>query len=61
VKYSKERTWARVEGELIVVGISDFAQDRLGEIIFIELPETGDRFEQDEEFGSIESVCLNPF
>lgn len=56
VKYSKEHTWAKVEGEMISVGISDFAQDRLGEIIFIELPEAGDTFEQDEVFGSIESV-----
>ncbi len=56
VKYSKEHTWAKEEDQSIIVGISDYAQDRLGEIIFVELPEIGDSFEQDEEFGSIESV-----
>ena len=56
VKYSKEHTWARVEGEAVIVGISDYAQDQLGEIVFVELPEIGTTFAADEEFGVVESV-----
>jgi len=56
VKYSKEHTWARVEGALVKVGISDHAQDQLGEIIFIELPQEGASFDQDQIFGFVESV-----
>lgn len=56
VLYSKEHTWARVEGNLYVVGISDYAQDQLGEIIFIELPRQGDQFQQGGVFGFVESV-----
>jgi len=56
VKYSREHTWARLEGETVVVGISDFAQDQLGEIVFIELPQIGATYAADEEFGVVESV-----
>ena len=56
VKYSKEHTWARLDGDLIVVGISDYAQDQLGEIVFVELPEIGVVYTRDEEFGVVESV-----
>ena len=56
VKYSKEHTWARLDGDLIFIGISDYAQDQLGEIIFIDLPELGAAFAIDEEFGVVESV-----
>ncbi|NNF46197.1 MAG: glycine cleavage system protein GcvH [Desulfofustis sp.] len=56
VKYSKEHTWARPDGDLVVVGISDYAQDQLGEIVFVELPEIGAAFAIDEEFGVVESV-----
>ena len=56
VKYSKEHTWAKVEGDTVVVGISDYAQDQLGEIIFVELPQPGDHFGADEAFGVVESV-----
>jgi glycine cleavage system H protein len=55
-RYSKEHTWARPEGDLLVVGISDFAQDQLGEIIFVDLPQPGDAFGRDEEFGVVESA-----
>ena len=41
VRYSKEHTWARVDGHTVTIGISDFAQDELGEIVFIEFPEVG--------------------
>lgn len=56
VAYFKEHTWVRVDGDLAVVGISDYAQARLGEIIFIDLPQPGDRFDQDEAFGVVESA-----
>ncbi len=56
VKYSKEHTWVRVEGDLVKLGISDYAQDQLGEIIFIELPHEGENFDQDQMFGFVESV-----
>ncbi|WP_321492698.1 glycine cleavage system protein GcvH [uncultured Desulfobacter sp.] len=56
VKYTNDHEWAKVEGDLVSVGISDYAQDQLGEIVFVELPEVGDTFGQGDEFGSVESV-----
>ncbi|MDJ0622101.1 MAG: glycine cleavage system protein GcvH [Desulfocapsaceae bacterium] len=54
--YTKDHEWARLEGEVVVVGISDYAQDQLGDIVFVELPEVGDSFEAGDEFGTLESV-----
>lgn len=54
--YSKEHEWVRVEENIAVIGISDFAQDSLGDIVFVELPEVDDEFGQDEIFGVVESV-----
>jgi glycine cleavage system H protein len=56
VRYAKSHEWARPEGDKIKVGISDYAQDQLGDIVFVELPEVGDTFGQGEEFGTVESV-----
>ena len=56
VRYTKDHEWARPKGETFQVGISDFAQDQLGDIVFVELPEVGDRFERGDEFGTVESV-----
>jgi len=56
VKYTDDHEWAKVEGDLVNVGISDYAQDQLGEIVFVEMPEIGDSFGQGDEFGSLESV-----
>ncbi|PIE63343.1 MAG: glycine cleavage system protein H [Desulfobacter postgatei] len=56
LKYTDDHEWAKVEGDLVSVGISDYAQDQLGEIVFVEVPEIGDTFEQADEFGSVESV-----
>lgn len=56
LKYSKEHEWVRVEGNIAYVGISDFAQSELGDIVFVELPEVGDEVQADESFGSVESV-----
>jgi glycine cleavage system H protein len=56
VRYSDDHEWARQEGDLIKMGISDYAQDQLGDIIFVELPEIGKKFEKGEECGTVESV-----
>jgi len=55
-KYSKEHEWVKVEGDVVRIGITDFAQDELGDIVFVELPEVGDEIDADEPFGSVESV-----
>ncbi len=56
VRYAKSHEWARTDGDKIKIGISDYAQDQLGDIVFVELPEVGDSFGQGEEFGTVESV-----
>ena len=55
LKYSKEHLWIRVEGGKAVVGITDYAQEQLGTISAVELPEVGEELEQDDSFGSIEA------
>lgn len=54
--YSEEHVWVKKEGEQVIIGITDFAQAELGDIVFVELPEIGDELEVDEPFGSVESV-----
>ncbi len=54
--YSKEHEWIRREGSDVRIGITDFAQSELGDIVFVELPEVGDTIEINEPFGSVESV-----
>ena len=54
--YTNDHEWVSEEGDIIKVGISDYAQDQLGDIVFVELPEVGDMFEQGDEFGTLESV-----
>jgi len=56
VKYTKDHEWAKKKGDLITIGIDDYAQDQLGEIVFVELPGIGDSFSKGDEFGSVESV-----
>lgn len=56
LKYSEEHEWAKVEGSRITIGITDFAQSELGDIVFVELPKVGDSVEFGEPFGSVESV-----
>ncbi|SFJ41639.1 glycine cleavage system H protein [Halobacillus dabanensis] len=56
LRYSEEHEWVKNEGEKVRVGITDFAQSELGDIVFVELPEVGDEIEADEPFGSVESV-----
>ena len=55
-KYSKDHEWIRIEDDICVVGITDYAQDELGEVVFVELPEAGQTFDAHDEIGSIESV-----
>jgi glycine cleavage system H protein len=54
--YSKDHEWVRVEGNIAVVGITDYAQDSLGDVVYVELPKVGDDFAANESFGSVESV-----
>lgn len=56
LKYSKEHEWVRVDGNLAYIGITDFAQDELGDIVFVELPDTGRTLAANETFGTVESV-----
>ena len=56
VKYTKEHEWIRVDGDEIIVCITDYAQNALTDIVYIELPESGDSFGTDEEFSVVESV-----
>lgn len=54
--YSKTHEWVRVEDEIAVIGITDFAQEQLGDITYVELPAVGDVLEAGQEMGSVESV-----
>ncbi|MCP4346176.1 MAG: glycine cleavage system protein GcvH [Desulfobacterales bacterium] len=56
VRYTDDHEWTKSEGSNIRIGISDYAQDQLGDIVFVELPEVGQTIEKGEEFGTIESV-----
>ncbi|MDF0727465.1 glycine cleavage system protein GcvH [Cytobacillus sp. S13-E01] len=56
LRYSEEHEWVKVEGNQVRIGITDFAQSELGDIVFVELPEVGDEISADEPFGSVESV-----
>jgi glycine cleavage system H protein len=54
--YSKDHEWVRVEGDTAVVGITDHAQEQLGDVVYVELPKAGEEFAAHESFGSVESV-----
>ena len=56
LKYSKEHEWVRVEGDVAVIGITDFAQDQLGDIVFVDIQTEGETLAKDEIFGAIEAV-----
>lgn len=56
LKYHKEHTWVKVEGSRALIGITDHAQEELGDIVYVELPERGSEAEQDESFGTVESA-----
>ena len=54
--YSESHEWVKVEGDIAVIGISDFAQKSMGSIVYVDMPEEDDEVSQDEEFGAVESV-----
>ena len=56
VKYTKDHEWIRVDGDIATVGITDFAQGELGDIVFIEIETAGETLDQNEVFGSVEAV-----
>ncbi len=56
LRYSKEHQWARVEDDVVYVGITDYAQDSLGEVVYVDLPTVGDQYEASEEISTVESV-----
>lgn len=56
LRYSRDHEWVSVEGDLCIIGITHYAQDELGEVVFVEVPEPGQEFEAHEEIGTIESV-----
>jgi glycine cleavage system H protein len=56
LRYSDSHEWVKVEGEIAVVGISDYAQHALGNIVYVDMPEVGDEVAQGDDFGAVESV-----
>ncbi len=54
--YSKDHEWVKVDGDTATIGITDYAQHSLGDVVYVELPSVGDKFEAHEAFGSVESV-----
>ncbi len=56
VRYTEDHEWAKNENGMFTIGINDYAQDQLGEIVFVEMPEIGATFSKGDEFGTVESV-----
>ncbi len=57
IRYTEDHEWAAVDDDTVVrIGVSDYAQDQLGDIVYVEMPEIGDMFEKGDEFGTLESV-----
>ena len=56
VRYSESHEWVKVTGDTAKLGITDYAQDQLGDIVFVELPDVGESFEKGAEYGTVESV-----
>jgi glycine cleavage system H protein len=56
LSYTKDHEWVRAKGDIATIGITDYAQKQLGDVVYAELPKPGDRFEATEPFGSVESV-----
>ena len=54
--YSESHEWVKVDGDVAVIGVSDFAQSEMGDITYVDLPEEGDEFSKEEDFGAMESV-----
>lgn len=56
LKYTKDHEWAKIEGDVATIGITDFAQSQLGDIVFVELPEVGTTLDKEATFGVVESI-----
>jgi glycine cleavage system H protein len=56
LKYSKEHEWVLVEDKIAIIGITEFAQHELGDVVYVELPEVGEKIVKDDPFGAVESV-----
>lgn len=56
LRYSKDHEWVAVEGDIATIGITDYAQHSLGDVVYIDMPRVGDKFSTHEAFGSVESV-----
>jgi glycine cleavage system H protein len=56
LRYTKDHEWAKLEGDVVTVGITDYAQGELGDVVFVELPEVGSEIEIEDTFGTIEAV-----
>lgn len=56
LRYSREHEWVAVDDDIATIGITDFAQEQLGDIVYVELPETGTQVTKDDKFGVVESV-----
>lgn len=56
LKYTEEHEWVLVDNDVVTIGITDFAQDQLGDVVFVELPEVGDQLQLGKPFGVVESV-----
>ncbi|MCE2512315.1 MAG: glycine cleavage system protein GcvH [Acidimicrobiia bacterium] len=56
LRYSTDHEWAQADGDVVRIGITDYAQDALGDVVYVELPQVGDRVDQGEPFGEVEST-----
>jgi glycine cleavage system H protein len=58
LRYTREHEWARVDpkGKMVTIGVTDYAQEKMGDVVYVELPEEGDQIQANEPFGSVESV-----
>ena len=56
LKYTKEHEWVKLDGDVATIGVTDFAQESLGEVVFVELPEVGDALSAEDSFGVVESI-----
>jgi len=56
LKYTEDHEWSRLENGGVTIGVCDYAQDQLGDVVFVELPQVGDTFDKGQEFGTVESV-----
>ena len=56
LRYTDEHIWVRADGDEMIIGVSDYAQDQLGEVVYVDLPSEGDIFSAGDEFGEVESI-----